>query len=117
MHTKVGNCLFAFGRRPDAAAPKRNLDELEYRLLDELIDRCARAKIPLVLATFDLKTERRVVFDELTSQPGVVVLDLQSKSTSPQYYYKVDEHLNALGHAYVAEQLATVFTSQLQDLF
>jgi lysophospholipase L1-like esterase len=115
--SKLPKTLFSFGSGPSVRKPARSTDDLEYRLLGELIDRCAQAKIPLVLATFDLKPDRRKVFDDLTSRPGVIVVDLKSKVAEPKYYFDVDEHLNPAGHRYVAEQLAAVFASQLQGLF
>lgn len=91
-------------RGPTLAKPAEN--ELEYALLTELVARCVRESIPLVFATFNLEPARRVEFDRIVDRPGILVLEMDSKAKSPQYYYAIDEHLNALGHEYVAKRLA-----------
>jgi lysophospholipase L1-like esterase len=114
--SSLSDRLLSLGHVPEPRETKRNWDELEFRLLGELLDRCAQENLPLVLATFELKPERRKMFDELTSRPGVIVVDLPGRDVAPDYYYKIDEHLNARGHRHVAEKLAEEFASRWSEL-
>jgi hypothetical protein len=85
----------------------------EYRLrltaalLRELFNESNRRGCRLVLITFDLAGREKETVAMAAKQTGTPILDFGDlKTQHPEFYYPVDQHWKANGHAYVAQQIA-----------
>jgi hypothetical protein len=92
--------------RSDDAARERRAEQ-ERRLLEALALRVAEAGVPVVFLRF-LLTERQAALFEGIIPPldNVRILDFTDTVGNPAYHFPVDKHLNAGGHAFVADNLA-----------
>jgi len=98
------NSTTCSARGSDAARERRNAQE--ERLLRALADRIATSGLPVVFLRFRLTDTQAEVFERIIPPlPNVTVLDFTETVGDPSYHFPVDKHLNAGGHAHVADVL------------
>lgn len=89
-------------------ARKRNddgsstLEELTYRILDEVLEFCQVHAYPAVMLTVAIDGARLERLRQVAAIHRVALLRLPSKEERPDLFYKVDGHWNSTGHEFVA---------------
>jgi len=92
----------ADGDIPDGT---EDLDELTYRLIERAIQLCQDQGWPLLGLNVGIEGDRLERMRGLFEEHGVTLLEAPSRETHPEFYYGIDGHWNADGHAHVARML------------
>ncbi len=77
-------------------------DEITYRIVGEVFQRCKRHQWPTMLLTIGTKGPRLAHLLQLARASETPVIVVPSKEDRPDLYYHIDGHWNAAGHRYVS---------------
>ncbi len=106
------NSATCLERNTEAALAQRAAQE--GRLLEALSSLIASVNTPVIFLRFALTEQQAQIFDaHIPDLANVSVLDFASMVGNTDYHFAVDKHLNANGHAQVAEDLVVELKRRL----